>query len=228
MDALDRRLTATLAEGPIQIEPSEKHVVEYLADMYAAITAIEKLERANNRDLVTPIEHEEGLQRLIRRFDTVDSQLKATHQARYRGYRYFMEEYDMTASCAAAASRLTAIMDQRTKDAATAQAQALAAQEPTLNPQEILEATQHFITAMDSLKLNQTAADQLHPLVVDLISAVRRVAPNFDQLPRLENWLSRLDNMHASDTLDDRETREMLFDLDRGYQAFHRHLGDSR
>jgi ESCRT-I complex subunit VPS28 len=223
MDVLESRL-ATATSDPIDIEPSERHVVEYLADMYAVITALEKLERANNRDLVPTKDYDECLGKLIARFDRVDEQLRVTHQARYRGHRDFMEEYDMSASCAAAASRLAATLQQRERDAANAAALAQA-EEKKLNPQEVLEATQHFITAMDALKLHQTAADQLHPVISDLVSAVRRVAPQFEQLSRLETWLRKLDSMHASEQLDDTETREMLFDIDRGYQAFHRHLG---
>lgn len=220
MQTLEARLATVTAE-PIRIEPSERHMVEYLADMHAVITALERLERANNRDLVSTADYEQSLEKLVKRFDTVDKQLQATPLARYNGYKAFMRDYDLTSSCAAALARLTAIAHQREAEAA----QALAAAKPTLNPQEVLEATQHFITAMDALKLGQTAADQLHPVIADLIVAVKRVAPEFDQLPRLNTWLSKLDSMHASDQLDDRETREMLFDLDRGYQAFHRHLG---
>ena len=224
MEVLDTRL-AQATSDPIDIEPSERHVVEYLADMYAVITALEKLERANNRDLVPTSEYDECLGKLVARFDRVDGQLRATHQARYRGYRDFMEEYDMTSSCAAAGSRLAETLLGRERAAANAAAMAQA-EEKKLNPQEVLEATQHFITAMDALKLHQTAADQLHPVISDLISAVRRVAAQFEQLPRLENWLRKLDSMHASEQLDETETREMLFDIDRGYQAFHRHLGE--
>lgn len=199
----------------VDVEPYERHTVEYLADMYATITALEKLERAHNRDWVAGEAYGASLEKLLDRFRTVEAQLRATHQSRYVDVESFMESYDMTTSCAAALSRLRA-----TKAATQEKPEA-----PGVNPQEVLEAAQYFITAMDALRLRQTAADQLHPVIADLVATVRRVAPGFEHLPRLEGWLARLDTMAASEQLDDAAARDMQFDLDRGYQAFHHFLG---
>lgn len=51
----------------------------------------------------------------------------------------------------------------------------------TTRPQEggaavsIAETVQHFITTMDSLKLNMVAVDQIFPLLSDLVQALNRV-----------------------------------------------------
>lgn len=39
----------------------------------------------------------------------------------------------------------------------------------------VAETVQHFITAMDAIKLEQRAVDELHPLVSDLMNALNRV-----------------------------------------------------
>lgn len=208
----------------VAVAPSERHTVEYLADMYAAITTIEKLERANHRDLISKVEYTTKLDHLIEKFESIELQLKEASSAHYTDVDAFMSEYDMSNSCAAAKSRLHKLK------AAKAQAERETTQnaEATtnkVNPRRVLEAAQHFITIMDSLKLNQTAADQLFPIMTDLVATVKAVYPEFEQLPRLESWLRLLDGMNASDQLSEQQTREMLFDLERGYQAFYSYLG---
>ena len=47
----------------------------------------------------------------------------------------------------------------------------------------VAEAVQHFITLMDSLKLNMVAVDQLHPLLSDLVFSC------FLQLKSLSNHI---------------------------------------
>jgi ESCRT-I complex subunit VPS28 len=39
----------------------------------------------------------------------------------------------------------------------------------------VAETVQHFITAMDSLKLNMVAVDQIYPLLSDLVQAMMKV-----------------------------------------------------
>lgn len=39
----------------------------------------------------------------------------------------------------------------------------------------VAETVQHFITAMDSLKLNMVAVDQIYPLLSDLVTAMMKV-----------------------------------------------------
>lgn len=39
----------------------------------------------------------------------------------------------------------------------------------------VAETVQHFITAMDSLKLNMAAVDQIYPLLSDLVQAMMKV-----------------------------------------------------
>lgn len=49
---------------------------------------------------------------------------------------------------------------------------------------------QFFITAMDSVKLNMVACDQLHPLLADLMTALNRVElpRDYDGKQRVMKW----------------------------------------
>ena len=51
------------------------------------------------------------------------------------------------------------------------------------NVKKIAETVQHFITAMDSLKLNMVAVDELYPLLSDIyagLSSITKIPPDFE------------------------------------------------
>jgi ESCRT-I complex subunit VPS28 len=110
----------------------------------------------------------------------------------------------------------------------------------------VAETVQHFITAMDALKLNMVAVDQLHPLMNDLVESLQRVPLPSASSPahlealqklKLDHWLGIFDKMKASEELTADQLRQvhgiflislshsqLLFDLESAYSAFHRLL----
>ena len=78
---------------------------------------------------------------------------------------------------------------------------------------------------MDSLRLNMVAVDQLQPLLSDLTDSMHRcdVDKSFDS-SRVEQWLRKLNSMAATVELDQNDVRQMLFDLESTYNAFHKAL----
>jgi hypothetical protein len=55
----------------------------------------------------------------------------------------------------------------------------------------VVEATQHFITAMDSIKLKMVAADQLQPLLKDLLESLNKMpslSADWDGKVKLRSW----------------------------------------
>lgn len=55
----------------------------------------------------------------------------------------------------------------------------------------VAETVQHFITAMDSIKLNLISVDALHPLVSDIVDSLNKnmnLPPDFDGKVKLRNW----------------------------------------
>ena len=92
----------------------------------------------------------------------------------------------------------------------------------------VAEATQHFITAMDVLKLGMHEVDQVQPPLSDLLLSLHRVPqlpPDFVGKAKARDWVARLAAMRAVDRLDEEAVRQLAFDLDSAYAAFMRQLG---
>ena len=63
------------------------------------------------------------------------------------------------------------------------------------------EATQHFITAMDVLKLGMHEVDQVQPPLSDLLLSLHRVPqlpPDFPGKAKARDWVARLAAMRAT------------------------------
>ena len=88
------------------------------------------------------------------------------------------------------------------------------------------EATQHFITFLDALRLNYAAKDQLHPLLSDVITAVNNVTQtDFEGRACIVKWLIVLNRMGAGDEIDEQQRRQMLFDVEGAYHEFYKTRG---
>ncbi|CAN1284376.1 Vacuolar protein sorting-associated protein 28 homolog 2 [Linum perenne] len=178
---------------------------ENFAELYAIIKATEKLEKAYVRDIVSSSEYETECQKLIAHFKTLSSTLKDTIPSIER----FADTYKM--DCPAAINRLVtsgvpATVEHRATVAAT-----------------VAECVQNFITAMDSLKLNMVAVDQVHPLLSDLSGSLNKLGilpPDFEGKVKMREWLSRLAKMGASDELTEQQSRQLHFDLESSYNSF--------
>ena len=84
-----------------------------------------------------------------------------------------------------------------------------------------------FITAMDSVSLDQRAVDELQPLLSDLNDALFRLPDtpeNFEPNLKVNSWLQKLNAMRAVDELGDEEARQLKHDLDSAYTEFTRYL----
>ena len=86
---------------------------------------------------------------------------------------------------------------------------------------------QHFITAMDAVKLDQRAVDELQPLLSDLMNALIQLpdTPNdFGPNYKVQKWLEKLNAMRAVDMIDEDDGRQLYHDLDTAYSEFSRYL----
>lgn len=239
-----------------EIPYSERHYADTLADLYAVVVAIERLEKVHHRDLVSIEDYEATLRRLLDKYASIVSQLQqlptdatttpnSATQSMSRvspltssfaspdsGFdlEVFWNEY--CSKCSAARQRIRSGHPQDIKKEMALQ-QAAAASDASqrakaLDPKLVLECGQYFITLMDSLKLQQTAVDQLFPILSDLVIALHKF-PNATEVlgplvGKLEAWVARLNRMHPSDEVDERGAREFAFDLERGYQTFYHFL----
>mmetsp|Transcript_17221 Transcript_17221/g.58473 ORF Transcript_17221/g.58473 Transcript_17221/m.58473 type:complete len:242 (-) Transcript_17221:47-772(-) len=193
----------------------ERRMYEDLADLFAIFKVTEHLEMAFARDAITDSAYQEACQRLIAQFRTTESALLGT--GTIRSTDEFVRQFQV--DCPRAYDRLL-----RTGVPAT-----------VLHPSNddrgdsvtVAETVQHFITAMDSVKLEQRAVDELHPLISDLMASLTRVAglpQDFEGLAKMRHWLEVLNKMRAADEVDEDQARQLAFDLESSYTAFHRWL----
>lgn len=208
-----------ISEVKLWSDKREREMFENHADLYAIIKTTEKLEKAYVRDVISPSDYEPACTKLIAQFKTLWSSLKDTVPDVER----FMSQYKM--DCPAALNRLLVSGVPATvehKGASSSESGSAVA---------VAECVQHYITAMDSLKLNMVAVDQVHPLLLDLLSALNRVPllpADFEGKVKARDWITKLNKMSASDELNEQQSRQLLFDLDSTYNAFIKALPTSK
>jgi len=91
----------------------------------------------------------------------------------------------------------------------------------------VAETVQFFITAMDAVKLEQRAVDELQPLLSDLMDALSRLPEtpkDFEPYNRVKVWLQKLNSLRAVDEISEEDARQLSHDLDAAYAEFHRYL----
>ncbi|BFG27642.1 vacuolar protein sorting-associated protein 28 homolog 1 [Prunus yedoensis var. nudiflora] len=190
----------------------EREMYDSFAELYAIIKTTEKLEKAYVRDVISSSAYETECQKLIAHFKTLASTLKDTIPSIER----FAETYKM--DCPAAINRLVT-----SGVPATVEHRAAAAASMTSSAAAVAECTQNFITAMDSLKLNMVAVDQVHPLLSDLLTSLGKLTflpPDFLGKVKLKEWIARLSKMGAADELTEQQSRQLHFDLESSYNSF--------
>ncbi|OMO76551.1 Vacuolar protein sorting-associated, VPS28 [Corchorus capsularis] len=190
----------------------EREMYENFAELYAIIKATEKLEKAYVRDIISSSEYETECQKLIAHFKTLASTLKDTVPSIER----FADTYKM--DCPAAINRLVT-----SGVPATVEHRAAAAASATTSAAIVAECVQNFITAMDSLKLNMVAVDQVHPLLSDLSASLNKLTilpPDFEGKTKMKEWIARLSKMGAADELTEQQARQLHFDLESSYNSF--------
>eukprot|EP00250_Pteridium_aquilinum_P008531 c18020_g1_i1 orf=198-833(+) len=200
-----------ISEVKLWSDKREREMFDNYADLFAIIKTTEKLEKAYVRDVISPADYEPACTKLIAQFKTLWSSLKDTVPDVER----FMSTYKM--DCPAALNRLLVSGVPATvehKGASSSESGSAVA---------VAECVQHYITSMDSLKLNMVAVDQVHPLLQDLLLSLNRVPvlpADFEGKVKARDWIAKLNRMGASDELTEQQSRQLLFDLDSSYNAF--------
>jgi ESCRT-I complex subunit VPS28 len=150
------------AEDEVELYSSsrERQAYDDQATLYAIILATEHLERAYARDAVTQQEYVQECNKLISQFRLAE---KAALTKLNMTTEKFMQLYQM--DCPRATERLLnmgipePIRSGESADVAVT----------------VAETVQHFITAMDAVKLESRFVDELHPLLSDLMDSLTRL-----------------------------------------------------
>ncbi|KAJ6828738.1 putative vacuolar protein sorting-associated protein 28-like protein 1 [Iris pallida] len=194
----------------------EREMYDSFADLYAIIKTTEKLEKAYVRDLVSSSDYESECLKLLAQFKTLSSSLRDSVPSIDR----FADAYRI--DCPAALNRLLvsgvpATVEHRAASSASSSSNSSAA--------AVAECVQHFITAMDSVKLNMVAVDQVHPLLSDLSGSLAKLGggilpAEFEGRVKVREWIARLSKMGAADELTEQQARQLHFDLESSYNSF--------
>ena len=212
---------SSFADVEVKLFASAKERRKYddLADLYSILVATEHLEKAFGRDAVGAAQYEAQCSRLISQFKLSEAALRADGTVGDVGE--FMDAYSM--DCPRARERLlrhgvpaTVLHAESTRAGAGGGGEALAA-----------ETTQHFITAMDALKLEERAVDSVQPLLQALMASIARMPllPSEHAGPaKLRAWLQKLNEMRAMEELSDDQARQLSHDLETAYAEFMRFL----
>ncbi|KAI9189922.1 Vacuolar protein-sorting-associated protein 28 [Blastocladiella emersonii ATCC 22665] len=206
--------TAAAGSAPVRLWASnaEREQVENLADLFAIIVTVDRLEKQYIRDNISPAEYTPACTKLIAQFKTA---LNLVHD-QVPSVEAFIKEYGL--NCPLAVNRLLKIGVPATVEHSNP------TREAGNSAKSVAETVQHFITLMDSVKLGMVAVDQLHPLLSDLMSSMNNIPREFDGKAKIKSWLITLNQMKASDMLSEDQARQLHFDLESAHTEFYRSL----
>jgi ESCRT-I complex subunit VPS28 len=91
----------------------------------------------------------------------------------------------------------------------------------------VAETVQRFITAMDAVKLDQRAVDDLQPYLSDLSDALARLPgtpKDFAPQSKVDSWVQKFNSLRAVDEISEEDARQLLHDLGTAYDEFGRYL----
>lgn len=198
----------------LEISPGNRQHVDYLADLFALIIAIEQVEKASRRDLITQEQYTTTVRRLLSKYKSTVSHLESGSNPYFTNMDDFFDTY-----CSRCPAARATIKEGPATSSSENSARFLARQ--------AMECGQYFITLLDALRLQQTAVDTLNPLLHDLLQGLNKLnLKDKDFYTRLVSWRTRLDGMSAADVLDDTNAREFAYDLERGYNSLRAFLDD--
>ncbi|CEG40120.1 nuclear lim factor interactor-interacting protein hyphal [Plasmopara halstedii] len=193
------------------VDSKDRRKYEDLADLFAIFKTTEHLEAAYVRDAITPEEYTEACTKLISQFKTAETALRLG--GFIESVESFVAEYKL--DCPRAFERLVRIGVPATVVHNTTNRKT--------DSVNVAQTVQNFITLMDVLKLNIRAVDEIQPLLSEMMSSLTMVSglpPDFAGRDKIEGWLRTMNAMRASDELNEEQTRQLSYDLERAYSSF--------
>lgn len=187
-----------------------------MAELYSILVATEHLEAAFVRGSITNEDYNRHCMQVLAQFKTLKSGLRD----KCPDIRAFTKEHGL--HCPLAEERLLG-----TGVSATALFGG-ASQGTSKESLGCFKASEGFITLSDALKLNLHAVDELMPLVRDLQASIVSIPnlPPIAGLERIAGWLVTLNNMRASDQLNETQCRQLALDVEQAYTALKNWLQD--
>lgn len=195
-----------LQEVKLYTNAREREKYDNMAELFAVINTLQSLEKAYIKDIVPHKEYTETCGRLLVQYKAAFNQVQSSD---FPTIEAFTKKYRM--NCPAALERIRDGKPITIKDS------------DNKSQKHIADVVSLFITIMDKLHLNIRAMDEIHPELRDLNTTMERlsiVTSDFEGKQLVDQWLSTLGEMKASDELSEEQVRQLLFDLDQSYKAF--------
>ncbi len=172
---------------------SEKKLIELHADLYSILLRLDYIEKAYIRDALSQAEYDLWCPKLISQFRTAVNLIDMDFESYYSKYNLELP---------AAKQRIM---------------EGVASQIPASSSKMIAEIVQSYITLMDACKLGMTSVDQLAPLLSDVIAGTKKLDKIY---PKLIEWNAILSTKKASDSLNEEQIRQFVYDLESTYSSF--------
>merc|ERR1711934_338152 len=198
-------------EEPVKLYEGSKERQHFrdLGDLFAVITAIDKLDHSYTRGAISAAEYTPACATLLGQYKTIAASLSGKCPDVFA----FMDEYRL--DCQMARKRITIGVPITTEhgggDINTTERRAIA------------DATGLFITFKDFLIMNYEEGanvDETVPLLRSLITGLNKITRlPFDKAPLIE-MMTKLNGMGATDLLEEKELREMNLVIEKMHQDF--------
>ena len=181
-----------------ELASTEKRRLESEGNVYALVQTVDVLERLFVQGALNKREYDAKLEELAQQYKAAVAALGSSEE--------LLERLFQDAQYARA--RLAALT---TPDKPT-----------TTNLILILESGQHFVTLVDALKMGLVHADELTPVVRDLVRTLDGIPGLPANIPTVVKlWLTRLQAMKATDALAEADVRQLDLDLVTAFANFH-------
>lgn len=213
----------------------ERETIETLSEIYSIIITIDQVEKLYIKDVIdNEQEYTQLVNKLLAQYNTLIANNENDPDFRQKfgsSINEFTKKYNVIASTGVIRLEkgipMTVEHNNNTVGNGT-----------NANSKNVAEATGNFITIMDAIKLNYRTKDQLHPLLAELLLSINRVTPlqrnnsQGDQdtagsqsgegnKKKLVEWIVKINKMKIDQELDDKDAKELLFDLDVAYKNFY-------
>jgi ESCRT-I complex subunit VPS28 len=189
----------------------EREKYDTMADLYAVINTIQCLEKAYIKDAITPKEYTGACSKLLVQYKAAFKMVQSVEE--FPTVESFVQKYRL--DCPAALERIREDRPITIKD------------DKGNTSKCIADIVSLFITIMDKLRLEIKANDEIQPDLRELLETMTRLSilpADFEGKHKVNTWLRTLDEMQASDELDESQVRQLIFDLESSYNSFNRIL----
>jgi len=211
-------------EATLSTTRAQRELHESLQELYAILRTLEFLEKAFIKDSIPASSYAPTCQRLLGQWKTILA--NETVNKEFGSLEAFKARYDV--DLPHATRRLitgipaTVEHPDSSSPFPPQNSTPISSAPPGPSALAAAEATQHFITFMDALRLEYRAKDELHPLLANVITSVDAVTQGkeFSGRADIVKWLITLNGLGAGDEITELQSRQMVFDVEGAYGQF--------